>query len=59
MEEELKALIEELEQEWEELTARYHSESPNTADYYLFLGKAEQLGSTIDKIKERFMSLLA
>lgn len=57
--EKIEALIEELEAEWEQLTKEYMSAhngtDKQTSDYFLTLGKASQLGETIDKIKESLL----
>jgi len=55
MEDKTKKIINHLEAVWDELTLKYMSmDNKNTADYFLLLGRATELGEAIDFIKKQY-----
>ena len=55
MDKKIKKILWELETKWDALTLEYMTmENKNTSDYFLTLGKADELGKTIDFINKQY-----
>ena len=54
MDEKLKKIINDLEKRYDELNKQYMGTEAHTSGYFLSLGKATELGETIDFIKKHY-----